>query len=238
MNYRLYRKEINIMSIILVWKGKSACMVDKYRDPEHKGKYIEKYIGSIGVISNTEMLTKREALYVYDNNVERMAFALRNFKFIEVAEDTPRRKTPVGDIREQPVKKEKRVKKEKKTKEVIKKYYPGVTYAPVTYKTHTEIMREREIEKREIEAGKPKSIPIPDYIKSKGKKIAFLSNLQQEYREDIKEYRKGIREEEIKMAPSLYAQRKEKMVVAKHKSEIKAAEGMIDKIDKQKEGLR
>ena len=40
------------------------------------------------------------------------------------------------------------------------------------------------------------------------------------------------------MAPSLYGQRKEKMVIARHKSEIKAAGGIIARIEEQKVGLR
>jgi hypothetical protein len=223
------------MSYNLVKKGDSVVLVKKFRDAD--GKVREQYITSVGVMTDAEFKDFRERCYEHPQE-QRIDFCMRSGRMEEVAKDVPRRKAPVGDIREQPEKKEKRVKKEKKLKEVTRKYYPGVTYAPSTYKTHTEIMREREIEKREIKAGKPKPVPIPDYIKSKGKQIRFLSNLQEEYREDIKEYRKGIREEEIKMAPSLYGQRKEKMVIARHKSEIKAAEGMIDKIDKQKEGLR
>lgn len=223
------------MSYNLVRKGESVVLVKKFRDAD--GKVREQYITSLGVMTDVEFKDFRQRCYEYPQD-RRIDFCLRSGRAIEVAKDIPRRAVPTGDIREQLVKKEKRVRKVRKPKQVLRRYYPGVTYAPVTYKTHTEIMREREIEKREIEAGKPKPVQIPDYIKSKGKKIRFLGNLQQEYQEDIKEYRKGIREEEIKMAPSLYGQRKEKMVIAKYKSEIKAAEGMIKKIDKQKEGLR
>ena len=221
------------MSYNIVRKGDSVVLVKKFRDAD--GKVKENYITSLGTMTDPEFKDFKERCYEHPQE-QRIDFCMRSGRMKEIPEDIPRRKAPIGDIREPKVKKEKRAKKEKK--EVLRKYYPGVTYAPVTYKTHTEIMREREIEKREIEAGKPKPIPIPDYIKSKGKKIAFLSNLQQEYREDIKEYREGIRKEEIKMAPSLYGQRKEKTVIARHKSEIKASEKMIERIDKQKMEMR
>ena len=221
------------MSYNIVRKGESVVLVKKFRDGD--GKVREQYISSLGVMTDVQFKDFRQRCYEHPQD-RRIDFCIRSGKVVETEKDIPRRKAPTGDIREQPIKKEKKVKKAKKTKQVTRRYYPGITYAPSTFKTHTEIMREREIEKREIEAGKPKPIPIPDYIKSKGKKIRFLGNLQQEYREDIKEYRKGIREEEIKMAPSLYAQRKEKMVIAKHKSEIKAEEGMIRKsINKRKD---
>lgn len=104
------------MSYNLVRKGGSVILVKKFRDGG--GKVKEHYISSLGVMDDATFKNIRQRCYEHPQN-KRAEFCLRSGLVKEVADDIPRRKAPTGDIREQPVKKERKPKKSKKPKKGV-----------------------------------------------------------------------------------------------------------------------
>jgi hypothetical protein len=100
------------MAINIVWKGKSACVVEKGRN------ISERYICSLGTLTAAEMNEKRNLLKKIPQDKRERA-VLENWNIVDrdttdQYPDMPRRKAPTGDIREQPEKKQKKVRKTKK----------------------------------------------------------------------------------------------------------------------------
>ena len=109
------------MAYNIVRKGKSTVLVKKGRGYEH-------YICSFGVMTDMEFKSFQQQIHDLPQE-NRIAYCMKSGLIREVAEDIPRRKAPTGDIREQPVKKEKKAKKVMKEanediKEVISDYIP------------------------------------------------------------------------------------------------------------------
>ena len=93
-----------------------------------KGRGYEHYICSFGVMTDMEFKSFQQQIHDLPQE-NRIAYCMKSGLIREVAEDIPRRKAPTGDIREQPVKKEKKAKKVMKEanediKEVISDYIP------------------------------------------------------------------------------------------------------------------
>ena len=101
------------MAFNIVRKKKTVCLVSK-------GREGESYLCSFGTMSDIDFKAFQQQVHDLPQE-DRVEYCMRTKMMKEESDDTPRRKAPTGDIREQPVKKEKRVKKAKKQieKEII-----------------------------------------------------------------------------------------------------------------------
>lgn len=93
------------MSYNIVKKGKSTVLVHKFRDPNNPNKVVEKYLLSMGTQTDARHKEIRSQVNELAQE-DRINFCQRSGLVIEVPEDVPRRKVATGDIREQPIKKE------------------------------------------------------------------------------------------------------------------------------------
>lgn len=118
------------MSYNLVRKGESVILVKKFRNGE--GKVKEQYITSLGVMNDAEFKNIKQRCYEYPQD-KRVAFCLQSGLVKEVAEDIPRRKVQTRDIREQPIKKERKPRKQRTVKEQKQEWlrYPETGYRAI-----------------------------------------------------------------------------------------------------------
>lgn len=159
------------MSYNVVRKGKSTVLVKKFRDGS--GKVKEHYICSMGVMNDREFedFRKRCHEHLQEN---RIAFCMQSGRIQEVAEDIPRRKTPVGDIREPTIKKEKRVKKVKK-EEPEKRVKPIWTERPWLKRGY--LQREIREPEKKIEERVLTKTEIDNQIKKIERDIKFSKSV-------------------------------------------------------------
>jgi len=120
------------MSYNIVKKSKSTVLVRKFRDPNNPSKVLEKYLLSMGVQTAARHKEIRSQVNELAQE-DRINFCQRSGLVVEVAEDVPRKKAPTGDIREQPVKKERKPRKAKEPVEAKKEWlrYPETGYRTV-----------------------------------------------------------------------------------------------------------
>lgn len=120
------------MSYNIVKKGSSTVLVHKFRDPNNHDKVVEKYLLSMGV----QTVARHKEIRSQVNELaqeDRINFCQRSGLVVEVPEDVPRRKVATGDIREQPVKKERKPRKAKEPVETKKEWlrYPETGYRAI-----------------------------------------------------------------------------------------------------------
>lgn len=175
------------MSINIVWKGKTACIVEKGRNMP------EIYHGSIGTITDAEMERYRRDLKSVKQK-HRLQYAKTNWHFFEGQHDItkekysdlPTRKTPTGDKRTIPVGKKKRSPKKSK-KEQTKEKIPVITKQSVVivdtqtglnvsrYKTVSQ--KSSAIDRRVEQIKKDKK--FADSVVKQKSKVATQSQMQQ-----------------------------------------------------------
>ena len=225
------------MARVLVWKGRSACLVEKNRGQ------AEIYIGSLGAISHAKMAEYRARLKHVPQE-ERITFCKKNFGFVVPQEDITREKYPELPYRkklinDKPAKKstKKETKKtdKKRTKKTVKKRFIS---QPVRTIPHTKIMMERHRDKKEIAASKIQPFGIPSNLKKYKSQKDYLNTMESKALTGIMQCKQVIREEEIRMPTSLYAQRKEKAVIGRKRADIKGLETSIKRIDLRRKQLR
>lgn len=141
------------MAYNIVRKGNTVCLVSKGRGGEH-------YLASFGSMPDAEFKAFQKDVHDLPQE-DRIAYCTRTKKMIEQAEDMPRRKAPTGDIREQPIKKEKKVRKQKKT---VEKEIIAMDDRPKTQST--------TLEKETIEG-----MPLHKFKTLKAKKDAITSRI-------------------------------------------------------------
>lgn len=163
------------MSYNIVKKGGSTVLVHKFRDGK---KISEKYLLSLGVHEDVQHKYIQKTVHDLAQE-DRIEWCQKSGMVTEIPKDTPRRKAPTGDIREQPVKKERKPRSKKAVDEKEKE--PRVMWETRPYLKAGHLKRE--------EASRPKEVK-PFKVSTMSK--AQVDNRISKIKEDIKFAKKVI----------------------------------------------
>jgi hypothetical protein len=207
------------MSYNIVRKSKSTILVHKFRDPNNPNKVVEKYLLSMGVQTDARHKEIRSQVNELAQE-DRINFCQRSGLVVEVPEDVPRRKTPTGDIREQPVKKVRKTRKKSVKAE------------------ETEKVDDRPLKQSVVlESDKPQGLDISKY-KGRGRKIQAINKRIEKIEKDIIFSKTVVKQKKGVATLSKSQQMSVNRDIVYHESVIDNGRAAIRILQKQKSGVR